>query len=81
MTRKLKNWSYSDVTEFLKEREFSFSEDSEGVQVWVKLNASGEPATFVEIGFRRSTYPVKVLRKVIRQSEIAEKVWTEWAGL
>jgi hypothetical protein len=81
MTIKLKNWSYSEVTHFLKENDFSFSEDSEGVQTWVKLNAKGEPTTFVEVGFRRDKYPVKAMRKIIRQSEIAEKVWTEWAGL
>ncbi len=37
MTRKLNNWSYQDVANFLRENGFSFFEELNDRQVWVKL--------------------------------------------
>ena len=81
MTRKLHNWSYQHVTDFLKENGFSFFEELKGSrQAWIKLQDSGEPDRIVEINFRTDNYPAKMMKTIIRQSGISERDWTEWVG-
>ena len=81
MTRKLNNWSFQHVTDFLKENGFSFFEELKGSrQAWIKLQDGGEPDRIVELNFRAGEYPVKTMKSIIRQSGIAEGDWTEWAG-
>jgi hypothetical protein len=79
MTRKTSSWTYRDVTEFLAENDFNFSEAFDGShESWVKLARNGEPETFVEIPFRHGFYSHKEFSKMIHQSGIPEKVWVEW---
>ena len=81
MTRRLHNWTYRDVTDFLKENKFSFFEELKGShQSWAKFGKDGEPETLVELNFRHDSYPVRTLKEIIRQSGIPEKAWIEWAG-
>ncbi len=76
MTKKLNNWSYRDVTDFLKENGFSFFENlKDNNQAWIKTGWIGEPQRIVELRFRRDTYPVSTLRRIIRQSGIQEGKW------
>ena len=78
MTTKTSSWTYGDVTEFLAENDFSFSEAFDGShESWVKLARNGEPETFVEIPFRHGFYSQKEFGKMIHQSGIPEKVWME----
>jgi hypothetical protein len=81
MTRKLNNWSYQDVTDFLKENGFSFFEELKGSrQAWIKLQEGGEPDRIVELNFRGGNYSERTMKNIIRQSGIVETDWTEWAG-
>jgi hypothetical protein len=81
MPRKLNNWSYQDVTDFLKENGFSFFEELKGPrQAWIKLQEGGEPDRIVEIRFRSGNYTERIMKSIIRQSGIGETDWTEWAG-
>jgi hypothetical protein len=78
MTRKLNNWSYQHVTDFLKENGFSFFEELKGSrQAWIKLQEGGELDRIVEITFRRGNYPQRTIKSIIRQSGIAEGDWIE----
>ena len=81
MTRKLDNWSYQHVTDFLKENGFSFFEELKGSRrAWIKLQDGGDPDRIVEISFRHGNYPERTMKNIIRQSGIVETDWTEWAG-
>lgn len=81
MARRLNNWSYQDVTSFLKENGFSFFEELKGAhEAWIRLQDGGEPDRIVELSFRTDSYPVKAMKSIIRQSGIVEKDWVEWPG-
>ena len=81
MTRQLTNWSYQDVTAFLKEHGFSFFEQLKGSrQAWIKLQDDGEPDRIVELSSRTDQYSARTMRSIIRQSGIAEMDWIEWDG-
>ena len=80
MARILHNWTYRNVTNFLKESGFDFYEDMEHAQSWVKLGRNGEPDRFVEIKFIQEFYSSKAIQKMIRQSGISEDEWNKWAG-
>lgn len=80
MTRKITSWTYRDVTEFLAENEFSFSEAFDGShETWVKLMRNGEPDRFVLIPFSNGFYTEKQLNKMVGQSNIPEEIWMKWA--
>jgi phosphatidate phosphatase APP1 len=82
MVRRLHNWSYSDVTDFLKENGFSFFKELPGShEAWIKLGDNGEPDRIVEVNFTNRSYPVRTLKIMIRQSGIDHKEWIKWAGL
>jgi hypothetical protein len=78
MVKKL--WTYRDVTDFLEGKGFSFYEDLEHCQSWVKFKHNGEPETFVEIRFTQGFYSSKAKQKMIRQSGIVESEWNKWAS-
>jgi hypothetical protein len=80
MTRKLHNWSYRHVTDFLKDNGFSFFEELKGSrEAWIKLQDGGEPDRIVEISFGQGNYTERTMKSIIRQSGIVEKDWIEWA--
>jgi hypothetical protein len=56
-------WTYRDIANFLEGRGFSFYEDLEHCQSWVKLRRNGEPDRFVEIKFTQGFYSSKVMQK------------------
>lgn len=81
MTRRLRNWTYRDVTDFLKENGFSFTKELGGShQAWEALEKEDKPARRVEVTFRHNSYPVGTLKTMIQQSGISEKRWIEWAN-
>ena len=81
MPRRLHNWTYRDVTDFLKENGFSSFKPLKGShEAWIKLGKNGEPDRIVEVNFRHDTYPVKTLEKITRQSGIDKTKWIEWGG-
>ncbi len=74
--RRLRNWSYRDVTDFLIEHGFSFSKELGGShQAWSRGNRT------VIVNFSHSSYPIKTIRRMVSQSEIDEDEWIKWAAL
>lgn len=81
MTRRLRNWTYREITAFLKEHDFGFLKPLKGShERWIKRGENGEADRTVEVNFTRATYPPKTLRTMIRQSGIEAKEWIKWAG-
>jgi hypothetical protein len=79
MVRRLHNWSYSDVTHFLRENGFDFFKELPGShEAWVKLGDTGEPDRIVEVNFTHRSYPVTTLKTMIRQSGIPQEEWVKW---
>lgn len=76
MPNGVRNWSYRDVTDFLKERGFEYKENRKGShEAWVNF----ETNKIVEINISKA-YPPKTLQTMIRQSGIEQKEWVKWAG-
>ena len=81
MVNRLFNWTYRDVTDFLKEHDFNFFESLKGShESWIKLTENGEPDRIVEVNFTHRSYPVKTLKMMIRQSGIPQEEWIKWAS-
>ena len=79
MARRLHNWNYRNVTDFLKSRGFNFYKELRGShQAWIKKGCSGAPKKVVEINFTHGAYPPGTLKTIIRQSGIAENEWIAW---
>jgi len=80
MTRRLRNWSYLNVVDFLRERGFRFSDEMGGShQGWSRDNEDGS-ITVVTVYFTHRSFKVKTLMGIIRQSQIPESEWITWAG-
>jgi hypothetical protein len=81
MTRRLYNWNYRQVAEFLKEHDFSFYKYLRGShQIWIKLGEDATPDRIVEVNFTHKAYRPKTLKTMIKQSGIPEAEWIAWAG-
>ncbi len=81
MTRRLYNWTYREVTDFLREKRFRFHKAASGShQLWTRQGREGEQPTIVDVNFTRRAYPPKTLKLMIKQSGIEQKEWIEWAG-
>lgn len=64
MPKGLSNWSYRDVIDFLKSRNFTFYKPKGGShEAWIS-----------------DSYPELTLKTMIRQSGIDQKEWRNWAG-
>ena len=80
MTNILYNWTYRDVTRFLKENGFRYFEPLRGShEAWIKLGANGEPKRIVEVNLAKKSYKPKTLKTMIRQSGITQNEWIKWA--
>jgi hypothetical protein len=76
----LNNWTYSDVTDFLKSHGFSFYQELGGShQAWTKTGGR-DPDRFVTVNFTHGSYPVRTLKTMIRQSGINQHEWINWAA-
>ena len=81
MTRRLFNWHYADVTEFLKEHGFEFYEPHRGShERWAKFNDDGTIERVVEVNRSHKAYPSKTLKRMINQSGISQAEWIKWAN-
>ena len=81
MTRRLRNWTYRDVTDFLREHGFSFFEELDGShERWIKRGENDEPDRLVEVNFNKKSYNTKTLKAMIRPSGIDQDEWIKWAG-
>lgn len=79
MPRRLFNWTYHDVTDFLRKNGFFFSKELGGShQAWIKLGENGEPDQKVEVNFSHRSYPPKTLKMMVHQSGIEKAKWIKW---
>jgi predicted RNA binding protein YcfA (HicA-like mRNA interferase family) len=79
--RRLRNWTYRDVTVFLRTHGFSYQKPLKGShQRWTKLGENGEPDRQVELHLPRNGYEPKTLKSMIRQSGVDVEEWLKWAG-
>ena len=78
MPNGLFNWSYKDVTLFLKKNGFEFKGERAGShEAWINLSSQ----TIVDINFHASkVFRPRTLETMIRQSKIEKKEWRKWAG-
>lgn len=81
MPRRLFNWSYRDVTQFLKEHGFEYYEPYRGShEHWAKLKEDGTIERRVEVSRPKDAYLPKTLKIMIHQSGGPEDEWTKWAN-
>lgn len=81
MTRRLFNWHYPEVTQFLKEQGFTFYKPHRGShELWAKLNDEGAAERIVEVNRSHKAYPPKTLKRMINQSGISQEDWIKWAN-
>ncbi len=78
MPNGLFNWTYKDVTAFLKENGFVFDKELKGShEAWYNQ----ETQAIVEINFHgQKSFPPRTLETMIRQSKLDKKVWRKWAN-
>jgi len=68
MTRRLFNWEYADVIQFLKEHGFEFYEPHRGShERWAKVKEDGTTERVVEVNRSHSAYPPKTLKRMINR--------------
>lgn len=78
MPRGLNNWTYKDVTSFLKKKGFSFYEQRSGSHEAL-ISADGKNVVEINFHGNNTTFPIRTLETMIRQSDIPKKEWREWA--
>jgi len=78
MITKLNNWTYEDVINFLKGNGFAYFDEVPGVgKAWMNFHDNGEPDRIVEVKQIDRFYSRGAIKKMIRQSGIAEERWLE----
>ena len=81
MTRRLHNWSYNDVTDFLRVNGFSFYKEVGGShEAWIRRGKDETPDKIVGMHFTTKSYLVKAMKRIIRESGIDEGEWIKWAS-
>jgi hypothetical protein len=81
MPRRLHNWTYRDVTTFLKGHGFEYQKALKGShEAWFKAGLDGEQDRRVEVSVPRDSYRPKTLRTMVHQSGIDENEWFSWAS-
>lgn len=81
MPRRLHNWSYRDVTDFLRENGFSFLKELGGShQAWIKRGVEKGEDTVVELNFTHASYCLQTLKMIIYDSRIREGEWIKWGN-
>jgi len=81
MSRRLHNWNYRQVIDFLKENGFHFEKPLGGShEAWIKHDENSGADIRVEVNFTHKSYPVLTLKTMIRQSGMDQKDWIKWGG-
>lgn len=79
MSRGLRNWNYRQVADFLRANGFRFAKELGGShQAWTKQESGVGSEIRVEVNHTHSSYPVKTLKTMIRQSRIDQGEWVKW---
>lgn len=81
MARRLHNWNYNNVADFLKENGFSFYKEVGGShQAWIKPGNETVPDRIVGMHFTHGNYHINTMKRMILQSGIEESEWLKWIG-
>lgn len=81
MTRRLHNWTYRDVTDFLLDHGFLFFKPLKGShENWIKHGEKGEADKIVELNFTHKSYPINTLKMIIYDSGIPQEEWIRWGS-
>lgn len=81
VVRRLHNWSYRDVTLFLRENGFIFLKARKGShQAWIRRGQNEEMDRVVEVAFTHHSYPLGTLKSMINQSGIKMEEWFKWGN-
>jgi len=81
MARRLHNWSYYEVTDFLKENGFTFYKEVGGShEAWIKPGKDDVPDTIVGLHFTHTNYHVETMKRIVRKSGIDEEIWIKWGS-
>ncbi|HEU6448908.1 MAG TPA: hypothetical protein VFV23_10775 [Verrucomicrobiae bacterium] len=79
MTKKLKHWTYQNVTDFLKENKFDYGgELADGTQMWITYLEHDGPDRIVEVKPISGVYTSKIMNEMVRMSNIPLAEWREW---
>lgn len=72
MPNGLRNWTYKDLSKFLKSRNFKLDYMKKGShEFWINR----EKDKIVNVNRTNATYPIKTLETMITQSGIPKKEW------
>jgi len=81
MARRLHNWNYDNVTDFLKENGFSFYKEVGGShEAWIKRGQDEVPDRIVGMNFTHGSYLLGNMKRMIAASGIEEDAWIKWSG-
>jgi hypothetical protein len=81
MSRRLHNWSYDNVTDFLKESGFTFYREVGGShEAWIKYGKDEVPDRIIGMHFTHSSYSVGTMKRMIHACGIDEDEWIKWGG-
>jgi len=79
MANGIRNWSYRDITRFLKDHNFYLSHQLGGShEAWVRIENDKE--FVVNVNKTKSSYPPLTMKTMISQSGIDEKEWRKWGS-
>ncbi len=78
MPKGLKNWTYKDVIDFLREKGFQFYAERKGShEAWINNIGAIVEVNYIQGG---ESYPLRTLKTMIRQSGIEQKEWIKWGS-
>ena len=81
MPRRLHNWSYKNVTDFLNENGFQFYREAAGShEAWIKFGNHKVPNRIVGIKFTSDAYGIKSMKRMVKESGIDQDIWIEWGS-
>jgi len=72
MPNGLRNWTYKDLSKFLRKHKFSIDYKKKGShEFWVNQ----EQTHIINVNRTNKTYPIKTLETMISQSGISKNEW------
>jgi len=78
MARRLRNWTFKDVVDFLKDHDFYLSEYGSGSHYVHFVSRDKKFTVEVNRIHRGKSYPIRTLETMIQNSGISKKEWIKW---
>lgn len=81
MSKRLHNWNYHNVTDFLNENGFTFYREVGGShQAWIKSGDLEVEDRIVGLHFTHGSYNLGAMKRMIYASGIDEAEWLKWGS-